>query len=644
MKRFFISLMMTGVVSFGAEAQTLNVVTDNTTYAFSAVQTGDMTYQDGETLTIQGKTFNISDIDKMYVSDDEVTDNTVSVSYSGTTATVTVAGNVAQYVSPTITNAHVSIAQSSDVSDDTCGEITYSLSGTSTDGEFTMEGSYKASLELNGLTLTNPSGAPINIQDGKRIELSVKKSTENTLTDGADGDWKGCIVCKGHLELKGKGTLNVYGNTAHGIYAKEYVSMKNCTVNVLSAVKDGINCNQYFLMESGTLNISGVSDDGVQVSYKDDTDRDEEDTGALTVTGGTINITVTSACTKGLKSEGDLTVSDGSVTITTTGGGAWDSDDAETKASSCIASDGNIQIDGGTFTLSSTGSGGKGINGDGTLTVNGGDITVTTTGGMYAYVNGKEYTNYTGSTDNLNSSQKSTPKGIKIDGNVVINGGTINVSTSGNGAEGIESKAELTVNDGTVVVNAYDDAINSGSHMYINGGTVTVVASDNDGLDANGNMYINGGYIMAFGTSSPECGIDANEEGGYSVYFKGGTLLAVGGDNSVPSSSESTQPYVSGSMSVTANSEVTLKSGSTVLATFTVPSTYSSSNNGGFGTRFGGGGNFGPGGGGGNSGSSSVLISCEGLTSGSSYTMTSGSSSSTVTAALKGNSGGGRQW
>ena len=267
MKRFFISLMMTGVVSFGAEAQTLNVVTDNTTYAFSAVQTGDMTYQDGETLTIQGKTFNISDIDKMYVSDDEVTDNMVSVSYSGTTATVTVAGNVAQYVSPTITNAHVSIAQSSDVSDDTCGEITYSLSGTSTDGEFTMEGSYKASLELNGLTLTNPSGAPINIQDGKRIELSVKKSTENTLTDGADGDWKGCIVCKGHLELKGKGTLNVYGNTAHGIYAKEYVSMKNCTVNVLSAVKDGINCNQYFLMESGTLNISGVSDDGVQVSY-----------------------------------------------------------------------------------------------------------------------------------------------------------------------------------------------------------------------------------------------------------------------------------------------------------------------------------------------------------------------------------------
>ncbi len=654
MKKIFTSLMMAGFVTFGAQAQTLNVVTDKITYAFPAAQTGNMSYQNGETLTIMGKIFSTGDITKMYVDDSEVEDNTVSVSYKGTTATMIVAGNVAQYVTPTITNAHVNIVQSSDVGDDTCGEITYSLAGTSTDGEFTMTGAYKASLELNGLTLTNPSGAPLNIQDGKRISLSVKKSTENILTDAANGDWKGCIVCKGHLELKGKGTLNVYGNTAHGIYAKEYVEMKNCTVNVLSAVKDGINCNQYFLMESGELNISGVADDGVQVSYKEENeaDRDEEDTGALTIIGGIIDIVVAGTCTKGLKAEGDLTVSDGAINITSTGGGAWDSDDVKTKASSCMAADGNILIEGGTFSLTSSGSGGKGINGDGTLTINGGNITVSTTGGMYAYVNGTEYTNYTGSTDRLTSDQKSSPKGMKIAGNVEINGGTINVSTTGNGAEGIESKAVLTINDGTIVVNAYDDAINSASHMYIKGGDITVVAADNDGLDSNGNMYISGGVIKAFGTKAPECGIDANEEDGYSVFFTGGTLLAVGGGNSVPSSSESTQPYVQGTMSVTANSEITLKSGNTTLATFTVPSTYSSSSSGsgGFGDRAGGGpggngGNGGPGGGsgpGGNSSSSSVLISCAGLTSGSSYTMTCGSYSSTVTAVLKGSSNGGR--
>ena len=641
MKRFVTSMIIAGSAFLGTEAQTLNVVTGNITYAFPAAQTGNMTYQDSETLTVMGKTFSVADITRMYVDNSSVTDNTVSVSYSTATATVTVAGNVAQYVTPTVAGAHVSIVQSAEVSDDVCGEITYTLAGSSTDGEFSMEGSYKASLELNGLTLTNPSGAPLNIQNGKRIDLSVKKGTENTLTDAASGDWKGCIVCKGHLELKGKGTLNVYGNTAHAIYAKEYVEMKNCTVNVLSAVKDGINCNQYFLMESGSLTVSGVADDGVQVSYKDDTDREAEDTGSLTIAGGTVNIAVTGTATKGLKAEGDLTVTDGTITITTSGGGTWDTDDQKTKAASCISADGNIQIDGGTLTLTSSGSGGKGINGDGTLTINGGSVTVSTTGGMYAYVNGTEYNNYTGNTDNLDSDYKSSPKGMKIDGNVDINGGTINVTTTGNGAEGIESKAVLTINDGTIVINAYDDAINSSSHMYIKGGDITVVASNNDGLDSNGNMYISGGTIKAFGTTSPECGIDANEEDGYSVIFTGGTLLAVGGGNSVPSTSESTQPYVTTTMSVSANSEIAIKSGSTTLATFTVPSNYSSGNSGGGHGGFGGMNAPGGGGGGWGGSGSSILISCPSLTSGSSYTVTSGSSSATATAVVKGSNGGG---
>lgn len=645
MKRILVTMIAVVAVSIAAISQTLNVVVGSVTYAVPASQAGDMIYQNGETLTIMGKVFSTADITKMYVDNSSVTDNTVSVAYDGGNAAVVVAGNIAQYVQPAVNGAHVSITQSDDVGDATCGEITYALSGISTDGEFSMVGSYKATVELRGLVLTNPSGAAINIQDGKRIEMSVKKDTENTLTDGSAGTQKGCVVCKGHLELKGKGVLNVYGNTAHGIYSKEYVSMKNCTVNVLSAVKDGLNCNQYFSMESGELNISGVADDGLQVSYKDDTDREAEDTGSITISGGTVNVAVTGTAVKGLKADGDVVISGGVVSATTSGGGKWDADDAKTKASAGISADGKVQIDGGTINLVSTGSGGKGISCDGELIINSGDITVNTTGGMYAYVNGTEYTNYTGNTDRLTSDQKSSPKGMKADGNVAINGGTINVTTTGNGAEGIESKAVLTINDGTIVVNAYDDAINSSSHMYIKGGDITVVASGNDGLDSNGNMYIQGGVIRAFGTTSPECGIDANEEEGYSVIFTGGTLLAVGGGNSVPSTSESTQPYVSGSMTVTANSEITLKSGDTVLATFTVPSNYSSSSNGGGGRHIaaapGGGG---PGGWG--SSGSSVLVSCAGLTSGSSYTLTSGSSSSTVTAQLTGSSsgGGGRPW
>lgn len=182
---------------------------------------------------------------------------------------------------------------------------------------------------------------------------------------------------------------------------------------------------------------------------------------------------------------------------------------------------------------------------------------------------------------------------------------------------------------GTLNIRAYDDAINSSGHMYIKGGDITVVATANDGLDSNGNMYISGGTIRAFGASQPECGIDANEEEGYSVIFTGGVLLAVGGGNSTPSKSESTQPYVTGSASLSSGQEVTLKNGSEVLATFTVPEGYNGSSQGGGGWP-------GPGGG---MGGSSVLVSCPGLTSGSSYTLTAGSSSSTVSARL---TGGGR--
>lgn len=641
MKKVLI-MIAAAATAMTSAAQTLNVVVGSVTYAIPASQAGDMTYQNGESLTLMGKTIPTAGITRMYVDNSEVEDNTVSVAYSGTQATVTVAGNIARFIETTVTGAHVSIVQNSEVGDAT-GEIIYSLAGSSTDGEFSMTGSYKAGIELRGLSLTNPSGAPLNIQDGKRIELSIKKDTENTLTDGAGGEQKGCIVCKGHLEMKGKGVLNVYANTAHAIYAKEYVSLKNATVNILSAAKDGINCNQYFLMESGALNISGVADDGLQVSYKesDETAREAEDTGSITISGGTIGMTLTGTAVKGLKADGDITVSGGDITIATSGGGKWDEEDTKTKAVSCISADGKVQIDGGTLSLTSTGSGGKGINCDGELTINAGDITISTSGGMYAYVNDTEYSNYTGNTDRLTSDQKSSSKGIKADGNVTVNGGTIKVTTTGNGAEGIESKAVLTINDGTIVCNTYDDAINSSSHMYIKGGDVTVMATNNDGLDSNGNLYIMGGTIRAFGTTSPECGIDANEEEGYSVIFTGGTLLAVGGGNSVPSSSESTQPYVSGSASVSAGQTITLKSGDTKLASFTVPENYSQSAGGG-GPRI----SAAPGGGGGwGGGGSSVLITCGGMTSGSSYTLTCGSSSTSVTARQTGSSGGGgRPW
>lgn len=617
----------------GVSAQTLNLSQGNVIYSYPAATMGEAVVSDGRTINIGDTDFNISDLSEMYVDNSTVEDNTVTVAYSEGSATVTIAGNVARYVSATVDGAHVKIVQSSETGD-ASGEIIYSLSGKSSDGSFYMEGSYKATMELRGLDLNNPSGAAIDIQNGKRIELSVKSGTQNKLSDGASGSQKGAIVCKGHLELKGKGVLTVEGNKSHAIYAKEYVEMKNCTINVTGAVKDGINCAQYFLLESGTLTISGTGDDGIQTSYKDDTDREAEDTGSITISGGTLDIAITADASKGIKADGDINISGGNLEISATGKGIWDSNKTKTKASSCIGADGDVTIDGGTLKLTATGSGGKGINCDGTLTINDGDFIVKTSGGIFAYVNGKEYDGYTGNTDRLDSDYKSSPKGMKADTEIIINGGNINVETTGMGGEGIESKGILTINNGTIVVNSYDDAINSSSHMYINGGDITVVATNNDGLDSNGNLYLNGGYVRAFGASAPECGIDANEESGYTVIFKGGTMIAVGGGNSTPSNSETTQPFISGSGQAAARTEISLKNGDTVLATFTVPANYKSS-----GSQGGGSGPGGRPGGPGGMGGSSILITCEGLTSGSSYTLVNNGSSSSVSAALKGSSG-----
>ena len=244
------------------------------------------------------------------------TDNTVTIAYNGNSATVTVASNISSYVTvQSGTSSHVKLVQSESV-DALVGEITYTLSGSSTDGEFYMEGSYKASVELNGLTLTNPSGPAINIQNGKRIKLSAKNGTVSTLTDGVNADYNGCVHCKGHLELKGKGTLNVVGNSKHGIYSKEYMQMKNLTLNVTAATKDAIHCKEYFLMENGTVNLTGATDDGIQVEIDTDipttgitTDHEEENTGNFYMLDGTL--TISGYQGKAIKADGTITYSGG---------------------------------------------------------------------------------------------------------------------------------------------------------------------------------------------------------------------------------------------------------------------------------------------------------------------------------------------
>lgn len=537
MKKKCILVLCTLSVVTMSVAQTLNVHVGNVTYQFPASQAGSMPFSDGTTLTVMNKAFALSEVDAMYVDETSVTDNLVSIVYSSTSVAVTVSGNVAQYVSPTISGAHVTIAQSNTdaVNND---EITYQLSGTSTNGSFSLSGSYKATIALAGLTLTNPSGAAINISNSKRIQLSAKNGTTNTLTDCASGSQKACIYSKGQLQIQGNGTLNVSGNTKHGIKSASYISIKNLTLNITSTVGDGINCEEYMEIKSGAITLSGIGDDGFQcdlggtTSTGITTDHEDEDSGNVYISGGTISVSVSAAAAKGIKADGDMYITGGTINATTTGSGSWDSDELKTKACAGLSADGNIAISGGTLTLTSTGAGGKGISGDGTFVVSDSAVIIVKTSGqaVVASSTGTISTVSNSSTlDRYSTNYKSSPKGIKIDGAITISGGKISITTSGAGGEGMESKSTLNITGGELAINALDDAINASSHLTISGGLVYARATNNDGIDSNGNCYIKGGLVFAVSASSPEVAIDANTESGYKLYVQGGTIVAIGG-------------------------------------------------------------------------------------------------------------------
>lgn len=468
-----LTLFAVMLVVLTASAQTLNITVGNVTYQYPASQTGDMTFSGGNTVTIMGKAFKLNDVSSIIVDNTEVTDGTVGVVYEGTSAKVFVAGNIAQYITPSIRGAHVSIDQSSSLEE----EVTYTLSGSSSDGEFYATGYYKATVELNGLTLTNSSpvysGAAVCIQNGKRIKVKVVTGTTNTLADAANGSQKGCLYIKGHAEFAQKGTLNVKGNVKHAIKTGEYFSIKNATINVTSSVGDGISCNEYFLMESGTINISGVEDDGIQCeidgesSTGETTDHEDEDSGNIYISGGSINVACTTASANGIKSDGNITISDGTINVSSTG-----------NKGEGIESEGYVKITGGHVTVNSYDDA---INAGQDITISGGYV-------------------FARSTNN---------DGIDANGDCYIKGGVVYA------IGGVEPEVAIDANS------------ENRKKLYIQGGSVIAVGGIERGASISGGtcksttswtadtwhaLYSGSNLVMAFKTPSKSSGRGGNQQ------------------------------------------------------------------------------------------------------------------------------------
>lgn len=170
MKKIY-ALIAALVLTIAATGQTLNVRVGDVIYQYPASQVGDMTFSYGNMLTIMDMTFAVSDIDAITVDETEIENKRVIVEFGTSSAKVYVPGDVARYVSAKVEGAHVTIDQSntSAIDDE---EITYQLSGSTANGSLTLSGSYKCTVTLAGVTLTNPNGAAINITNSKRIHRS----------------------------------------------------------------------------------------------------------------------------------------------------------------------------------------------------------------------------------------------------------------------------------------------------------------------------------------------------------------------------------------------------------------------------------------------------------------------------------------
>ena len=106
--------------------------------------------------------------------------------------------------------------------------------------------------------------------------------------------------------------------------------------------------------------------------------------------------------------------------------------------------------------------------------------------------------------------------GLRANDGIIVDGGVINVGTSGVGAKGVRSGGPLTVNGGRLV------AISKGDARFDVGGDVADTTAC-EALYCDTLMTVNAGILKLKATGDGGKGINAKQD----VTFKGGTLQAV---------------------------------------------------------------------------------------------------------------------
>ena len=289
----------------------------------------------------------------------------IYIDFNGASATVT---NSVPGVAVQATGAHVIVTNMS-------GPVQFVLSGQTSNGSIKFYGDKRFQLLLNGVDITNPTGAAINNQGGKSLYVVLAEGTVNKLQDGAtytmvdDEDQKAALFSEGQIIFSGKGTLNAYAVGRAGIRSDDYIRIRpGVNIYVNSSELDGIRAN-----------------DGIIID------------------GGVINVETTGNGAKGLRSEGPMTVNGGRVTAISHGDARITTEDGivDTTACAALACDTLLTVTKGTLRLRATGDGGKGLNAKQNVDFKGGSLVAVAEG----------------------TKKIKKPKGMKIDGNLDVSGG-----------------------------------------------------------------------------------------------------------------------------------------------------------------------------------------------------------------------------
>lgn len=355
---------------------------------------GDMTFSSsGDVLSVAGDNYNVKEIDSVVFTKPAMT---VSIAFTDGAATVdNHTGGLVSVISNV--NGHVALSSAANETG-YADEVDYIVSGSGNNNSLYIEGDYKLTLTLNGVTLTNPDSAAIRVRCGKRIAVVLPEGTTSTLTDGTGSDHDACFWIKGHAEFDGAGLLNLVGNYKHAFKSGEYCMMKKGfgTLCVTQAVSDGIHCGEYFKMNGGTVGISGTLGDGV----------DADSLGNVLINGGYLSVTLGAVAGEGIQCDSTYTQNDGTVLI---------SIPSAMLSAKGIDIGKNGYLNGGKISATVAANGSKGIKGDGNFTQAGGSIVMDCSGGKDKV------------TD---PSDPSKCYGIKLDGNWTKTGGTCAITTT----------------------------------------------------------------------------------------------------------------------------------------------------------------------------------------------------------------------